>query len=48
MVLLSYVSELVNVPYEKISQGAIPVNSGLYPWTWVRPEEKNFKSLQGG
>ena len=33
---------------KNLGEGAIPVNSGLYPWSWVRPEERNFKALQGG
>lgn len=31
-----------------LGQGAIPFDGGLFPWTWARPEMKNFRALQGG
>lgn len=31
---------------EMLGRGSIPVSGGLYPWTWVESEEKNFKALQ--
>lgn len=30
-----------------LGKGAIPIDGGLYPWSWVTSEVGNFKSLQG-
>ena len=30
-----------------LGEGSLPF-AGLYPWTWVTSEEKNFQALQGG
>ena len=38
----------INPNYKVLGQGAIPINSALYPWSWVRNEEKSFKALQKG
>ena len=32
----------------KLGEGTVPINGGLYPWSWPRSEEKNFKALSGG
>lgn len=37
----------VNDDMKELGKGAIPINGGLYPWSWVRSEDKNFKALQG-
>ena len=31
-----------------LGKGALPISPGLYPWSWRRTEEPNFKALQGG
>ena len=31
-----------------LGEGSVPISGGLYPWSWVESEEKNFKALQGG
>ena len=31
-----------------LGQGSVPFSGGLYPWSWVKSEELNFKKLQGG
>ena len=36
----------VNDDMRELGKGAIPINGGLYPWSWVRSEEKNFKALE--
>ena len=43
-------NKLKNVSaYERqLGQGAIPINEGLYPWSWTTSEVKNFKKLTGG
>lgn len=33
---------------EVLGKGAIPISGAIYPWKWVKSEEKNFKALQGG
>lgn len=38
----------LNPNYKVLGKGSIPINSGLYPWSWVVNEEKNFKALQKG
>lgn len=38
----------VNDDMKELGKGAIPINGGLYPWSWVRAEDSNFKSLQRG
>lgn len=30
-----------------LGKGAIPIDGGLYPWSWVTSEVSNFKALQG-
>jgi len=41
---LANVSEKAKI----LGQGAIPFDGGLYPWSWTKKEEQNFKALQGG
>jgi hypothetical protein len=31
-----------------LGDGAIPIDGALYPWSWVKSDIPNFKSLQGG
>jgi hypothetical protein len=31
-----------------LGDGAIPINSGLYPWSWARSDEIGFNALKGG
>ena len=31
-----------------LGEGAIPIDGGLYPWSWSRSEEIGFNSLKGG
>jgi hypothetical protein len=38
----------VNNNMRVLGEGAIPIDGGLYPWSWVRNELSSFKALQGG
>lgn len=31
-----------------LGEGSLPVSGALYPWTWVRSEEPNFKAISSG
>lgn len=33
---------------KSLGKGVIPISGGLYPWKWIKSEELNFQSLQGG
>jgi hypothetical protein len=38
----------LNPNYKVLGKGAIPINSGLYPWSWAIDEKKSFEALQKG
>jgi hypothetical protein len=40
---LPKVSESLSI----LGQGAVPISGGLYPWSWVVPEDESFRALQG-
>jgi hypothetical protein len=31
-----------------LGEGSVPISGGLYPWSWIVSEVKNFKAIQGG
>ena len=48
--VLDTLSKLKQLPSDVLllGKGALPISPGLYPWSWRRTDEPNFKALQGG